>query len=162
MEILSGATVEDIQAALRALWLETVITGSASTRNIAVFPTLPGLRLSTNSETLRYHVDETRGLVRYYLHDITRRAVPDALAAAAGRSLFGKKGYVGFPTTAEGLDVYKEIVLYQHGGWSTVLVGLSDMETEGQWVIMAGPRQGQVLWDHSTTSYGPGAEGSGF
>ena len=41
-------------------------------------------------------------------------------------------------------------------------MALSDEDTEGQWVIMDGPRQGQVFWDHSTTSYGPGAEGSGL
>ena len=162
LEILAGATTEDIQAALRALWLETEVSDVASTRNIAVFPTLPGLRLSSTSKYLRYRVDETRGLVRYYLHDVTRRTVPDALAAAAGRSLFGKKGYLGVPTSAEGLLVYKGIATDQAGGWSSVHVGLSDEDTEGQWVIMAGPRQGQVFWDHSTTSFGPGAQGSGW
>ena len=106
-------------------------------------------------------MDETKELVRYYLNDLALRTAPAALEAAAGRSLFGKKGYLGVPTSAEGLDAYKSIANGQIG-WTSLLVGLSDEDTEGQWVIMAGPRQGQVLWDHSTTSYGPGAEGSGW
>ena len=162
LEILAGATVEDIQAALRALWLETELSDLASTRKIVVFPTLPGLRLSGTSKYLRYRVDETRGLVRYHLHDRTLRTAPAALAAAAGRSLFGKKGYMAFPTSAGDIEVYKGIADGQSGYLSTVHAGLSDEDTEGQWVIMDGPRQGQVLWDHSTTSYGPGAEGSGL
>ena len=162
LEILAGATAEDIQAALRALWLETELSDVASTRNIAVFPTLPGLRLSGTSKYLRYRVDETRGLVRYHLHDRTLRTAPAALAAAAERSLFGKKGYMAFPTSAGGLLVYRGIADSQSGRLSTVHAGLSDEDTEGQWVIMDGPRQGQVFWDHSTTSYGPGAEGSGL
>ena len=161
LEILDGATAEDIQAALRALWLETKLSDLASTRKIVVFPTLPGLRLSSTSLYLRYRVDETKGLLRYYLHDRALRTAPAALAAAAGRSLFGKKGYLGVPTSAEGFGVYRNIASSQ-SGWSDVVVALSDEDTEGQWVIMAGPRQGQVLWDHSTTSYGPGAEGSGW
>ena len=69
---------------------------------------------------------------------------------------------MGVPTSAGGLLVYRGIADSQSGRLSTVHVGLSDEDTEGQWVIMAGPRQGQVFWDHSTTSYGPGAEGSGL
>ena len=41
LEILDGATTEDIQAALRALWLKTEVSTVASTRKIAVFPNPP-------------------------------------------------------------------------------------------------------------------------
>ena len=41
-------------------------------------------------------------------------------------------------------------------------LAITDVATEGKWVISAGPRKGQVLWDHTASKYGPGAIDSGW
>ena len=65
LEIGGGTTAEEIRAALALLELDTEVAGSASTRRVWVFPVLSGVG------NFGYRVDETAGLVRYYLHDGT-------------------------------------------------------------------------------------------
>ena len=158
LEIASGATEADIRAALEFLELKTDFSNSASTRKVWVFPTLSGV------SGFGYRVDETAGLVRYYLYDSISRSFADATTAAAGRSLFGKHGYLGVPTSSPEKSIYKEIL----PRYSSVLLAISDDPsagtTEGKWVITAGPRKGQLFWDHTADpkEYGPGADGSGW
>ena len=52
------------------------------------------------------------GLVRYYLYDSTSQSFADATTAAAGRSLFGKSGYLGVFTSDAEKEIYK--TLRQH------------------------------------------------
>ena len=152
MQIASGATEADIQAALKLLELRAEASLSSSTRKAWVFPTLSGV------SGFGYRVDETAGLVRYYLYDSTYRSFADATTAAAGRSLFGKSGYLGVPTSSPEKSTYKEIVQQ----YSSVFLAISDATTEGKWLVTAGPRKGQLFWDHTTTQFGPGAAGSGW
>ena len=156
LEIASGATEADIQAALKLLELDTEVAGSVSTRNVWLFPILSG------ASGFRYRVDESAGLVRYYFYDSTPRSFADATTAAAGRSLFGKSGYLGVFTSDAERNIYK--ALRQHDMHLAISDDTQLGTTEGKWVITAGPRQDQVLWDHTSNPkvYGPGAEGSGW
>ena len=43
-----------------------------------------------------------------------------------------------------------------------IRLALTDTETEGEWLITFGPREGQLFWDHTGKQYGPGAAGSGW
>ena len=153
LDVQAGATEADIETALGTLWLETSASRSASTREIWVFPILEGV-----SSLLRYRFDESAGLVRHYFYDTTNLTFSAASTAAEGRTLFGKSGYLGVFTSEAEKTIYKAL-------WQARMhVGITDVATEGKWVITAGPRQGQVLWDHtlSPKAFGPGAEGSGW
>ena len=156
LEIASGATEADIQAALKLMEFESALSGSAGTRRVWIFPILSG------ASGFAYRVDETAGLVRYYFYDSTSRSFADATTAAAGRSLFGKHGYLGVPTSSPEKSIYKEIL----PRFSSVFLAISDDPsvgtTEGKWVITAGPRKGQLFWDEASKKYGPGAAGSGW
>ena len=156
LEIASGATEADIQAALKLLELDTEVAGSVSTRKVWIFPTLSGV------SGFRYRVDESAGLVRYYFYDSTGRTFSAASTEAAGRSLFGKSGYLGVFTSNAERIIYK--ALRQHDMHLAISDDTQLGTTEGKWMITAGPRQDQVLWDHTSNPkvYGPGAEGSGW
>ena len=148
--LAAGATESDIRTALGLLELKTALASSDSARRIWIFPTLSGV------SGFRYRVDESAGLVRYYFYDGTDRTFSAASTEAAGRSLFGKSGYLGVFTSEAEKTIYKAL-------WKADMhVAITDVTTEGKWVITAGPRQGQVLWDHTATKFGPGAEGSGW
>ena len=159
-ELLVGfaddTTIPEMKTALELLELKTGFSTSASTRKVWIFPILSG------TSGFGYRVDETAGLVRYYSYDSTSRSFADATTAAAGRSLFGKHGYLGAPTSSPEKSIYKKIL----PPYSSVFLAISDDRsvgtTEGKWVITAGPRKGQLFWDHTTKKYGPGAEGSGW
>ena len=152
LEIASGATEADIQAALKLLELRTEVSSSSSTRKVWVFPTLKGL------SNLAYRVDETAGLVRYYLHDGKNRDFPEAESVAPRTSLFGKSGYLGTFTSQAERDIWNDFL--SSSDW--VRLALTDAATEGKWLITAGPREGLLFWDHTGKQYGPGAAGSGW
>ena len=155
LEIASGATEADIQAALKLVEFDTKIAASASTRKVWVFPTLKDI------DNLAYRLDDTAGLVRYYLFDDAVRSFPDASSLASRTSLFGRQGYLGAFTSDTERGIYKDL-LPTEGTW--VRLALTDAETEGKWLITAGPRKGLVFWDHRANPkvYGPGAAGSGW
>ena len=96
------------------------------------------------------------GLARYYLHDNTNRSFSDASTEASQSSLFGKQGYLGVFTSDTERDIYNAFV----SSVDPLRLAISDSDTEGKWVITAGPRKGQIFWDHTTKKYGPGAAGS--
>ena len=156
LEIASGATEADIQAALGFLEFESALSDSVGTRKVWVFPTLSGV------SGFRYRADESAGLVRYYFYDSTGRTFSVASTEAAGRSLFGKSGYLGVFTSNAERNIYKALRQYD------MHLAISDDTqlgtTEGKWVITAGPRQDQVLWDHTLNpkAFGSGASGSGW
>ena len=152
LKVLSGATEADIRTALGMLWLDTSASLSASVRRVWVYPTLPGL------SNVLYRMDESAGLMRYYFYDSTNQRFSAATTAASGRSLFGKSGYLGVYTSNAERDVYKNLMTSQ------MHLAITDVSTEGKWVITAGPRQDQVLWDHtlSPKAFGPGADGSNW
>ena len=146
-----GATVQDMREALRTLWLDTSdLPDSASTREIWVFPTV----VDVNDFTHR--VDKSEKMVRYYFYDGTDRTLSAASTRASGRSLFGEEGYLGVYLSDAERDVYVDI---RRGN---IHLAVSDVTTEGTWVITSGPRAGEVLWEHSTQKYGSGARGSGW
>ena len=165
VNIASGATPADIRNALSFLSLRTDPASADSERKVWLFPTLSGV------DSFRYRVDETAGLVRYYLYDDTVRSRADATAAAAGRSLFGKPGYLGVPLSDEGKEIYKSL------GSSAPNLHLGISRSGRDWVIAAGPQKGQKFWNagvlirraygsqpakYGSGSYGPGADGSGW
>ena len=152
VDVQSGATAADIRKALGFLSLDTNIASGDAARRVWLFPTLSGLG------HLRYRVDEAAGLMRYYLYDTTNRNFPSASSAAAGRSLFGKQGYLGMYTSNAEKNVY---VAYVNRLRQDILLALRDPGGRGRWVITAGPRQGQVVWTERGRggSYGPGAAG---
>ena len=152
LEFDNAATTSEIQAALALLELDTEVAGSASTRKVWVFPTLLGV------SGFHYRVDESAGLVRYYLGDGTRQSFSAASTAASARILFGKNGYLGVFTSQEERDIWN--TLYPGGTW--IRLALTDAATEGKWLITAGPREGLLFWDHTGKQYGPGAAGSGW
>ena len=145
LKIEGSATVEDIQTALGALWLDTVLATAASTREVWVFPTLGNIR---------YLLHETEEMVRHYFKDGTARSFSNAGNQAKRRSLFGKPGYMGVFTSSAEKTVYQDL---KSGG---IHLGITDTAREGKWVIIHGPRKGQVLWDHPARKFGPGAGGS--
>ena len=154
LEFDAAATTSEMKTALELLELDTEVAGSVSTRKVWIFPILSGV------SGFGYRVDKTAGLLRYYLYDSQDRSFATASTAASGRSLFGKSGYLGVFTSDAERDIYNALVP------SSVYVRLaiSDSDTEGKWVITAGPRKGQIFWDHTANPkvYGPGAEGSGW
>ena len=81
--------------------LAAELSGSASVRQVWVFPTLSGV------DSFDYRVDEAAGLVRYYFYDSTSLSFADATTAATGRSLFGKSGYLGVYTSDAEKNVYE-------------------------------------------------------
>ena len=144
LEFDSSATPADMRAALGKLSLDTTLSLSSSTRKIWIFPTLPGL------SHLKYRLDESTDLVRYYFYDSTRRTFSEASTEAAGRTLFGKGGYLGMYTSNAEKAIYKTL-------WTRDMhLGLTDKATEGSWVITAGPRAGELLWNNGTGKYGAG------
>ena len=153
LEVSSAATAAEIGTALGRLWLDTAVSASDGTRQVWVFPTLSGVA------GLVYRVDETAGLVRYYFYDSTDRTFSAASTEAAGRSLFGKSGYLGVPTSDAEKSVYK--LLRKSGD---VHLAITDSVEEGKWLVTAGPRKGQLFWDNTEGQkvYGPGAAGSGW
>ena len=120
-----------------------------------VYPILEGV-----SSLLRYRFDEAAGLVRHYFYDSAGRTFSAASTEASGRSLFGKSGYLGVFTSDAEKTIYR--ALRQHDMHLAMSDDTQLGTTEGKWVITAGPRQGQVLWDHTATKFGPGADGSGW
>ena len=150
LEIASGATAAEIRTALGTLSLATKFSSSASVRQVLVFPILSGVR------GFAYRVDETAGLVRYYHYDLANLSVPDGIEEASKRTLFGKKGYFGMYLSNLEKETYRSIVE------DTSYLPISDSVEEGKWVILAGPRAGQLFFDEGTKKYGPGAEGSGW
>ena len=131
VNIASGATPADIRNALSFLSVRTDPASADSERKVWLFPTLSGV------DSFRYRVDETAGLVRYYLYDDTVRSRADATTAAAGRSLFGKPGYLGMPLSDEGKEIYKSL------GSSASNLHLAISKSGSSWRITAGPRTGQ-------------------
>ena len=145
-------TVPEMKTALGLVELRTEVSLSDSARKVWVFPTLPEL------SRLGYRVDEAAGLVRYYLHDNVTQYFEDASAWALQSILFGKHGYLGTFTSQAEKDIWDTILaddIY-------VRLALTDTETEGKWLITAGPRKGQLFWDHVAGTFGPGAAGSGW
>ena len=86
--------------------------------------------------------------MRYYFYDTANRQFVAATTEASGRSLFGKSGYLGVFTSNAERAIYKDL---RRGD---LHLGITDVATEGKWVITAGPRTGEVFWNHGTTSYG--------
>ena len=148
LKVESSATVEDIQTALDALWLDTALTTAASTREVWVFPTL--------GSHLAYRLDESADLVRYYFYDSTARSFSAASTQAEGRTLFGKSGYLGVYTS----DTEKSI--YTGFNQNNIFLAISDVATEGEWVITSGPRAGELFWDHGASRFGSGAQDPGW
>ena len=135
LDVQAGATEADIETALGTLWLETSASRSASTREIWVFPILEGV-----SSLLRYRFDEAAGLVRHYFYDSTGRMFADATTEAEGRSLFGKSGYLGVFASEAEKTIYKAL-------WQADMhLALTDVATEKEWVITAGPKKGEVFF----------------
>ena len=106
IEFDNAATTSEIKTALGFLEFEGVLSDSASTRKVWVFPTLSGVW------NLRYRFDASAGLVRYYFYDSTGRSFSAASTAASGRSFFGKSGYLGVFTSDTERDIYN--ALRQH------------------------------------------------
>ena len=154
LEIGGGTTVTNIQEALELLEFDSALSSSASTRKVWVFPVLSGVR------SFGYRVDETAGLVRYYLYDSQDRSFSAASRAASGRTLFGKRGYLGVPLSSTAKDIYRNLKVQAKK--SFMHVAISDSITEGKWLMTDGPRKGQLFWDYTASKYGPGAEGSGW
>ena len=150
LEIGRGATAAEIRAALKLLELDTEIAGFVSTRRVWVFPVLSGV------DNFRYRVDEAVGLVRYYLRDSTDRSFSAASTAASRPILFGKQGYLGVPLSDGGKSIYAVLRA------DDIHLAITDVQTEGKWLITEGPRKGLLFWDHTASKYGPGAEGSGW
>ena len=148
LDIQSGTTVAEIRTALGTLSLDTSSL-STSERRVWVYPVLEGFT------DFGYRVDESAGLVRYYLLDSTGRRFSAASTAASGRSLFGKSGYLGVYTSEAERNIYGEFN-------KNIFLAISDSAREGQWVVMAGPRKGLLFWDNSNARFGPGAAGSGW
>ena len=152
IEFYNAATTSEIKTALGFLEFESVLSDSASTRKVWVFPTLSGVG------SLRYRLDASAGLARYYLYDSTIQTFSAASTAASGRSFFGKSGYLGVYTSDTEKSIYKEILpLY-----SSVFLAITDSAAEGKWLVTAGPRKGQLFWDNTNNQFGPGAAGSGW
>ena len=165
LDIGSGVTEAELRTALGLLELKTKVSTSASTRKLWVYPILTGDL--TGKATVkgvigfRHRVDETAGLVRYYLHDVDRRGFASASRTASERILFGKEGYLGLPTSDAEKIIYRSIMQFSSYG---IHLAISDSLEEGKWLITAGPREGQLFWDHTANPkvYGPGAAGSGW
>ena len=77
---------------------------------------------------------------------------------ASRTSLFGKSGYLGTFTSQAERDIWNDFL--SSSDW--VRLALTDVATEGKWLITAGPREGLLFWDHTGKQYGPGAAGSGW
>ena len=152
LQIASGATEADIQAALKLLELRAELSLSSSTRKVWVFPILSGVG------EFAYRVDETAGLVRYYFYDTTTRSFSDATTEASKRILFGKHGYLGVFTSDTGRDIYNTLVPFD----VYLRLAISDSATEGKWLVTDGPRKGQLFWDNTNNQFGPGAAGSSW
>ena len=153
IEFDNAATTSEMKTALELLEFESALSGSADTRKVSVFPILSGVG------GFGYRVDEAAGLARYYLHDNTNRSFSDASTEASQSSLFGKSGYLGVFTSDTERDIYN--TLFSSRTWIRCLA-ITDTATEGKWLIAAGPRKGQLFWDHTTSKYGSGAAGSGW
>ena len=158
LEIQSGATEADIRTALGTLSLNTKVSNSESVRQVWLFPTLSGLG------HLRYRLDASAGLVRYYFHDTTYQLFSTAQSAASARILFGKQGYLGVPASTPERSVYSELSNSLPSGQEAIYLAISDSAREGKWLVTDGPRKGQLFWDHTANPkvYGPGAAGSGW
>ena len=152
LDIGRGTTTAEIQEALALLTLDSAISDSASTREVWVFPTV-----SSWFYGLRYRFDKDAGLVRHYQFDNTERSFSEASKKASARILFGKKGYLGVPLSNAGMNIYKSL-----RSQGPLHLAITDVATEGKWLIAAGPREGLLFWDHTRGRYGPGAAGSGW
>ena len=150
IEFDNAATPSEMKTVLGFLEFEGVLSDSASTRKVWVFPTLSGVG------SLRYRLDASAGLVRYYFYDSTSLTFSAASTAASGRSFFGKSGYLGVYTS----DTEKSI--YTGFRQDDIFLALTDSATEGKWLVTAGPRKGQLFWDNTNNQFGPGAAGSGW
>ena len=146
-----------MKTALGLLEFNSELSASASTRKVWVFPVLSG------ANGVRYRVDEAAGLVRYYLRDGTKRSFSAASTAASERILFGKKGYLGVPLSGDKKPIYVGLQYLRVGvPRLSIHLAISDSDTEGEWLITAGPRKGELFWDHANNRYGHGARGSGW
>ena len=150
IEFDNAATPSEMKTVLGFLEFESALSDSASTRKVWVFPTLSGVG------SLRYRLDASAGLVRYYFYDSTSRTFSAASTAASGRSFFGKSGYLGVYTS----DTEKSI--YTGFNQNNIFLAITDSATEGKWLVTAGPRKGQLFWDNTNNQFGPGAAGSGW
>ena len=142
LALTDDATEADIRTALGLLSLNSRVSDEASARRVWVFPILSGV-----DKIFRYRVDAGAGLLRYYLYDSELRSFEVAGRKAAGRSLFGKDGYLGVHTSNTEKDIYLGLRTGE------LHLAISDAVQEGNWVITAGPRTGEVLWNDGT-SYG--------
>ena len=117
------------------------------------FRPFPGL-----SNLVLYHVDEIAGLVRYYFYDTTPLSFADAIRKRLPDAVFfGKKWVSGRSDLRCGKErVHEEKVSF------VSILAISDEATEGQWLVMSGPREGLLFWDHTNNQFGPGAAGSGW
>ena len=129
-----------------------ILSSSASVRQVWVFPI-------QSRGSLMFFIAWIRPQVwlRYYFYDITEVTITPTRKAAAERSLFGKQGYLGFPTSDAERSMYLRI---SENPGSIIHVGISDEVQEGKWLVTAGPRKGQLFWDHTNKQFGPGAAGS--
>ena len=106
--------------------------------------------------------------MRHYRLSGSATSIARALLQAEdiANNLFGKQGYLGLPLSDVEKEIYKALAKQVIPGFGLIYknfhLAISDSVEEGKWLITAGPRKGQLFWDHSTTSYGPGAEGSGW
>ena len=170
LEIDGSATTAHIKTALELLEFENVLPVSANTRKVWVFPVLPDV------ESLHYRVDEAAGLVRHYRLDGSNISITRVLSRAediARNILFGKQGYLGLPLSDAEKEIYKALVKEQvtikmfgqsisFVSYKSLHLAISDSVEEGKWLIAAGPRKGQLFWDHTASKYGPGAAGSSW
>ena len=142
----------EMQAALALLEFESALSGSASTRNVWLFPTIE------DQSDVAYRFDPAARLVRYYYYDDTARSFSDASEKAPERTADGR-GYLGVPTSDAEKTIYAKLVPSDF-----IHLAISDDPsqgtTEGMWVVTDGPRKGQLFWDHTESKYGPGADGS--
>ena len=155
IEFARGTTASEITTALNLLELTTKFSVSDSTRKIWLFPTLVG------ASKFAYHFDESEGLARYYLFNDDWLTISEAFKEASERIFFDVHGYMGVPTSTPEIRIYTAFGALAD---DDIYLAVTDSATEGKWLITAGPRKGQLFWDHTADpkEYGPGVRGSGW
>ena len=158
-----GTTASEIKTALELLELTTKFSVSDSTRKIWLFPTLVGASefAYRGGSKFAYHFDESEGLARYYLFNDNWLTISEAFKEASERIFFDVHGYMGVPTSTPEIRIY---TAFGSLADDDIHLAVTDSATEGKWLIMAGPRKGQLFWDHTADpkEYGYGARGSGW